>query len=214
MLKVDPPVTGEVVIVGLTELGEGLCVGGIDIGNGRSLRVIAPDRTPWDTSDGWAVGQRYKMTYLLIPNCKPPHVEDVLVLERELIARGRTNVEAAAALIRNWQGSLANCFDGCLCWEPTGAGYIAETNIPGVSTGFWRPSTDLKLDRFDSYWADGTAFNRPGPKRKLKYKGIAPAPEVIPANALVRLSLSRWWTSPHSGTHGCWLQLSGVFVSR
>jgi hypothetical protein len=203
--------TGEVLIVGLTQMSKGLCVGAVDMTNRQSLRLLQRERyEQWQPKDGWRIGHVFQIEYERLTPCDPPHVEDVFVLSRTWLKGRRADVRIAAGMIAHWRGRIDECFDGCLNWSSSGAGFVSRQRISSCSTGFWRPSLALRRDKFDCYWADGTAWNRAGPKRKLKYVGVGPAPEVIPANALVRLSLSRWWSPDGAAAEGCWLQLSGV----
>lgn len=204
--------TGEVLIVGVTNMNSGLCVGGVDLTNRQSLRLLRQDRYQhWQTKDGFRVGEVYLIDYRRLSPVEPPHVEDVQVVSRTWLKDRTADVRVAAGMVAHWRGGIDQCFDGCLVWSLGGTGFVTRKKIPRCSTGFWRPSMPLRIDRFGSYWADETAWNRPGRKRKVKYVGVAPAPEVIPANALVRLSLSRWWAPSDSESEGCWLQLSGLW---
>jgi hypothetical protein len=153
----------------------------------------------------------FRVTYQPMTPCAPPHVEDVQVVERTWLKCKTADVRVAAGMVPHWRGRIEQCFDGQLCWRPSGAGFAKRLHVPGCSTGFWRPSNSLHRDQFGRYWADGTAWNKSVPKRSLPYVGVAEAPSVIPANTLVRLSLSRWYKPPESPEEGCWLQLSGVF---
>ena len=120
-----------------------------------------------------------------------------------------------------WEGHPENLFDCTLRWTAGGAGSVSGDNVPGCSTGFWRPSADLVKDSFraprsdqppsESYWVGGRNFLLAGKKYKLKYVGLAPADDVIPARSLVRVSLARWWTKGQGEPEACWLQLSGWF---
>lgn len=99
-------------------------------------------------------------------------------------------------------------FDNHLVWIESGSGFIPVNNeLPMYSTCFWQ--TDRDLTMFRSYEKTRYRYYYREGNRCISYVGFQEAIEVIPANTLIRLSLTRKFN--FNGNNGFWLQLSGWY---
>lgn len=194
-----------VLIVAKTHAYGGFCVGGL-ANNGQSLRLMSkaggfqPANTPLQ------VGQVWDLNYHPAPATTPPHVENVWVQSGTLLPGGYTTLAAHLQQhVLVWAGGPPSLFGGTLVRIASGSAYVPRTNIPGQSTGYWQADQDLRFDGTKYYWYAGP------PAVKMAYKGVPPAPAVLPAGTLLRVSLSTWFQPPGL-PDGCWLQLSGWYV--
>ena len=104
---------------------------------------------------------------------------------------------------RLYAGPLNGTFDGCL----QSRNYATRDCVPGFSTQFWIP--DKALYHVVSFGKDYYAYQG----FKIKYVGFLPAVSIIPAGAIVRLSLASWFDG--NGTwpeERCYLQISGWYL--
>jgi ATP-dependent DNA helicase RecQ len=204
-----------VLIVSKTRQGNGACVGGITR-EGQSVRLISPEAETHDRVNmEYTVGDVWEMEATPAAKTIPPHVENVIVRSKRKV---KTLDDPIAFIERNMPpaiGPISLLYNGLLQTTTTNALYIAErTGIPSYSTTFWRP--DRPLQRMDGngkrvrycYPADD------GP-RTLVFVGFQEPVLVIPAGALVRVSLAHWWrpTDDEEGELRCYAQLSGWFIS-
>lgn len=207
------PISGDILIVGLTKMGDLVCVGGIDLTHQRPVRLIPPDGRPgWPQPVPFEMLGTYRVSYTPAAAPRKPHLEDAFVTGAPVRQAASIPLTEAIRCCKLWEGHPENLFDCTLRWTDKGSGRVFADNVPDCSTGFWRPSVDLVKDSFESYWVGGRGFMLAGKMYKLKYVGLAPIDEIIPASSLVRVSLARWWTREGSGEpEACWLQLSGWF---
>ena len=202
-----------VLVVARTRMGaDRVCVGGIDVATGTSLRLLGSDG--WNLPEGHPIrpGEIWDLEYASRPVVEPPHIEDVIVSRGrrlDLVERMRP---AILDLVEPWRGSVRDIFDGRLVATDGGSGYITrEPPLPTRSTGFWVATAKLPRRRFD----DATRYALPGggPIRSVKYVGMPDPVESIPRGALVRFSLARWAEFPPGvEDERCYLQLSGWYA--
>lgn len=83
--------------------------------------------------------------------------------------------------------------------------YVNHNNTPQYSTEFWIPDRDLTLSNI---WDKNYYFYD---KIRVKYVGVEPPIDRIPAGTIIRLSLASWWDDG-SGEEKCYLQLSGCYI--
>lgn len=194
-----------VLIVSRTQTRQGHCIGGMQRDDGRAVR-LCPDELihglPADTP--YHVGDVWDMDLETPRRVQPPHVEDVIVRSARRVASQTGLGRYLAARVEPWRGGPEATFDGKLRFTPSGRGYVAQATAVTGSVGFWVPDTDLVLEG-NAYRCDGGE-----PHRAVRYVGVSPAAPVIPARALVRVSLSRAF-APDAGPRGYWLQLSGWY---
>ncbi|HEU0038148.1 MAG TPA: DNA helicase RecQ [Verrucomicrobiae bacterium] len=202
-----------VLIVAKTRRGGGACVGGLTQ-DGRSVRLVAADAEINEHAGlEYHVGEVWEIESAPDPHFVPPHVENTIVRA----ARRLKRVEDIEQIIHRFMppasGGPEKLFDGRLQALPSGALYIAErTGLPSRSTMFWVSDQPLQRDvegkriRY-RYPGDGGG-------RTLTFVGFQEPVEIIPAGALLRVSLAHWWRPPDRPDEElrCHAQLSGWFL--
>ena len=196
-----------VAIVSKTKMQTDRCVGGIDIDNNRSLRLLRDGGLNQPTNTEFEVGQLWNIEYLQRQNLTPPHIEDVIVGAKQLLM----NSINLRQVIHNsempiWQADPSNLFGGLIRFTGNGSGYISHRiGLPDQSTGFWISDRDLDFDNDKYYYA---------PNRRLAFVGVTEPLERIPRNTLIRVSLARWWRPENdpSFEERCYVQLSGWYL--
>jgi ATP-dependent DNA helicase RecQ len=200
-----------VLIVARTRYRGGACVGGIDLERGRNLRLTDPD-VPGSPTPAYRIGDLWDLEYDLPGDLLPPHLEDVIAYGGTRRGRLPELREFLVEREQPWEGPPERLFEGLLQPTGTGSGYIsAGTGVPECSVGFWLPDQPLRR------LVEGTTvrYRYPGPYgvRSLTYVGFEPTVPELPAGALLRVSLARWWKNPDApGQEArCYLQLSGWY---
>ncbi|NJN81915.1 MAG: hypothetical protein HC802_06265 [Caldilineaceae bacterium] len=202
----------DVWIVAKTRRGTRACIGAITA-DGQSVRLVAANQEidPRAGMD-YAVGQTWDVDIRPDRTVQPPHVENVFVFSK----KRRPNFNDIEQIIERHMpprcGGPEQLFDGLCQTTNAGALFLAErTGIPGYSTMFWRPDQPLPLDRT----GQRLRYRYPlsGGGCTLTYVGFQEPLPVIPAGALLRVSLSHWWRPPEmpNGELRCYAQLSGWF---
>ena len=211
----------KVLIVAKTRAHEGLwCVGALALSSNRNLRLLTrlgshqPQDTPLE------IGQIWAMNWLRVTNFQPPHVEDVRVLEQKFVGLQTNLRETLLQRVQPWFGAPERLFDGCIVLRGTAAYICKSTGLPTRSTGFWLPDQPLVFYsiRQRPYYVlpyhTLSGLVRTQYTLRIAYVGGAkPVPE-IPADALVRLSLARWWKLFENEEKKCYLQLSGWYLNE
>lgn len=208
-------VSSNVIVVSRTRKSPGkVCIGGFDLNNERSIRLLTsagyqqPDTCELD------VGQMIKATFTPARETTAPHTEDVRLVSYELLA---DDLEVAQFL-GNFpvvSGSIANTFGGCLSREGSGSLSIRESAIPHHSVCFWKIDQPLFLDEGyrERYGKLKYTYGRYEHRVSMPFVGFQEALGVIPRGTLVRLSLARWW-KPSDAAYAdrrCQLQISGWY---
>jgi hypothetical protein len=210
-----------VLIVSKTHMSSGVCVGGLTRDTNRNIRLIPIGRLNQPNDTKFDVGQVWDIDFYNSPHVTPPHIEDVIVTREQYVAQVSNIRDILLQRIQPWRGGAEKLFDGCLTikqWR----GYISEySKVPNGSVGFWIPDKPLVLayspiNSKPHYRIDFEVEEEPHVYRKGKlsipYVGFAdPIPE-IPAQALVRVSLPRWWNGEGRHEPRCYLQLSGWYL--
>ena len=203
----------EVLIVAKTNMSnETYCVGGIQLDNLRSLRLVPssqnshPKDTPLDVGQVWDLTLQEMSAEEIIA----PHVEDIRVIRGSML---RTmSLDQMKVFVLEEIGAPIihprDLFFGRLQFKQSEKKRITpDGGIPLKSTGFWRLDGDLILQEVDKK-ARYVCFDHS--RRKvtldLPFVGEQALVDVVPAGTLLRLSLSRWFNE------GFWLQLSGWFM--
>lgn len=205
----------KVVIVAKTRQGSGACIGGITF-DGRSVRLIAADV---DTNEQfnveYSIGDVWDVTYRRAGNIVPPHVENIVVQHKRLLAPLANLMAFIERHMPPRKGGVEILYEGLTRATPRGGLYISErTGIPSCSTMFWRPDQPLILD--DGAKRLRYRYPTPGGGRTLTFVGFQePIPE-IPAGTLLRVSLAHWWRPPDRPDRElrCYVQLSGWFINE
>jgi hypothetical protein len=203
----------QVIIVSKTQMSNTSCVGALAT-NGRFLRLLNENgyNQPIDTD--FTVRQVWEIEFQEKENRRPPHIEDVLVISKNLEGMIKDEFSMLQMVERFnapiWRGSPDVLFDCKLNWTDNGSGYISENGeIPEHSVGFWIP--DRKLTKKIFY--EKIRYNYPTINgwRSLPYVGYAESVNLIQAGTLIRVSLARWWDRNGETENRCSLQLSGWY---
>jgi len=197
-----------VLIVAKTRVGGAVCVGALDA-HGSSLRLYEPNWSFPPSNSPYQVGQLWDMSLVSRPTTQPPHVEDVAVTKAKHVGQVPNLTAHLRQRITPWTGGVAALFEGKLGFTSNGRGYVEEPNLPSRSTWFWTPDRELQRATIG-----GKVYYRSG-GQEISYVGVDQPIATIPANALVRVSLARWWRPPDADPSfpvRCYLQLSGWYL--
>ncbi len=203
----------KVLIVAKTRQGNGACVGGITL-DGQSVRLIP---AYGDVHEGanreYNVGEVWEIHGEPLADVTPPHVEDVMVRSNRRLGPMSKPEHFIERHMPPLHGGAEQLYEGLVQKAPGGALYIAErSGVPPYSTMFWRP--DQPLTRVDDNKRLRYHYPTPAGGCTLVFVGFQEPLEVIPAGALVRVSLSRWYRPSDRPTDElrCYVQLSGYFL--
>lgn len=202
-----------VLIVGKTKMGaNSVCVGGWDLDNNTSLRLLTADGRNHTRNTPYHIGDVWDLTYRIKPQLIPPHNEDVIVTSARLIGPQANLTATLLAITDPYEGRIEGLFQGFLQFPGPGrTGFLTRpTGVPTFSTQFW--ISDSRFVR-DDYGAK-IRYRYEGPTyRNITYKGVEDDPRVIiPQGALVRFSLARWHPFDNDPELKCYLQLSGWYI--
>lgn len=202
-----------VLILSKTKMNHNqVCIGGLTL-NGRYVRLIDEHGNNQPENTDLAPRQVWEIEFVERQNNIPPHVEDVIVLNR--IKKGILKEDITIRdfidkrEIPIWREHPDNLFDSLIQWTPSGSGYIDRTGgVPNHSVGFWISDKDLRKNEYQ-----GIRYQYPTSIgwRSIKYKGTEEPVDLIPAGTLIRVSLARWHAFNEGEELKCWLQISGWY---
>lgn len=202
-----------ILIVAKTRMNPGVCIGGLDIDNNLSVRLLPKFGHNHDNNTPYEVGQIWEMEISPVENTIPPHVEDVRIQQSRLIGQERHLAQFLQKQIHPWRGGFESLFDRRVRFTGNGNGYISAWNgVPDQSTGYWIPNIDLTYS-FESNKVKYCYSGRGGIKR-ISFVGFQESLEEICAGTLLRVSLARWWRPDDAQDtleERCYLQLSGWY---
>lgn len=202
----------KVLIVAKTHMVGQFCVGGLAQDTNQNVRLMRPDGTNQLVSAGYDVGQVWDIDFTPSGTVDPPHVEDVVVHQATLLGTVRDPKQKLLSRVEIWHGGPMHIFGGKLFRTDNGSYYVCrDGGIPGQSVGFWQPGEPL----FGYQNEKGrTRYRLKSHQMQLSYVGTAEPIEVIPPDALLRVSLARWWRPSDNpdAEERCYLQLSGWFL--
>ena len=199
-----------VLVVARTRMyGDRVCVGGIEMDTGRSLRLMGSDGRNLSEEHPVRPGEVWELVYEEPRRgIKAPHVEDVIV------SRGHKERDAnelkteILSLWTPWECPLDEIFDGTLDTTESGTAFVPESGpVPNASTGFWLAQRSASFDAEYHRYRFGSA----GRIRSAKYVGMEEAAQLIRPGSVVRFSLARWWKFDPDEEERCFLQLSAVY---
>ncbi len=203
----------KVLIVAKTRQGGGACIGGITF-EGRSVRLIAAD-AQFNEHAGleYNVGEVWEVEGAAPAQLIPPHVENIVVQRKRRLGPMNSPERFIERHMPPRAGGPETLYEGLAQAAPGGALYIAErSGVPPYSTLFWRP--DQPLTRIEESKRLRYRYPTSDGGRTLTFVSFQEPIEVIPAGALVRVSLSHWWRPddrPNDELR-CHVQLSGYFL--
>lgn len=216
-----PPVKSyedRVLIVAKTHMINGVCVSGLTRETNRSIRLLTAHCSHQPADTPYEIGQVWELEYRLIHNIRPPHVEDVQVINARYIAQQPDLCATLLRRVRPWRGDPSQLYDGRLVISNTSACITRSGGIPTCSTGYWLPDRPLMLIHIDNrayYEVDcerGQQNKQRSGRLRIRYVGFAEPLAEIPAQTLVRVSLARWWRPTDDSAERCYLQLSGWYL--
>ncbi len=200
------------VVVAKTRMRNNICVGAVDVENGRSIRLVPrerPEYHSWRSFDA-PIGAVVALRCARPEWVEPPHVEDALVDQLKTVDR----IDDLSEWIRNhcdvWTGDRSCMFGGAIRFTSRGKAFVQRGDpLPSGSVGFWELPADMAIqggkEKARYVMGDRSPVDVP-------YVGLNEPIPVIPAGTLLRVSLSRWWRPDDASMpESCWLQLSGFF---
>lgn len=207
----------EVLIVSKTHMSQNACVEGLVLLNNRYVRLLNHGNYNQPTDTDFEVGDIWDLTFTNRAVLHPPHIEDVIVSAKTFLRRvDNISYFISQRNIVDWNGHINNVFGGLLHWTNSGSGYIPlGGHLPDKSVGFWVADHDLIRVTFDSK----TRFRYPNGKdyRNISYVGYQNTIATIPAETILRVSLSRIFPPENStiqAPRGYYLQLSGRYQNN
>jgi hypothetical protein len=204
-----------ILIVSKTRMTPYVCVGALAREPVLPLRLHSAQGGKLAPDCGYEVGQVWEIEFERMHTRTAPHVEDVRVLS-VAHQRALTPAETRAAILRTitpTRGDARQLFGQAL-HLPAGrahSAYIGKTRVPAFSTEFWeadRPLTyspNTTAHPYYHYEGEGVDF-------KVKFVGFQSPLRVIPAGALLRMSLADWFDQDRQTEPRCYLQLSGWWL--
>lgn len=206
-----------VLIVGKTRKWDKICVGGINIDNAQSIRLLTADGDDHPTNTPYELGDMWDMK-LKEPNrnqIKKPHIENTLVLQADRLKTYSLGAvrEYIIKVIGAPLVEPKRLFDGLLRFTDNRKWYVSpKDGLPGYSTGFWRLQNALRL-----FWVTQNRERKPrfiyvdqdggNPTFDVPYVGYQAPLEVISSDTVLRFSLAQPFANDRN--RRCYLQLSG-----
>jgi hypothetical protein len=207
----------QVIIVSKTRIGDGFCIGGIDMDSGESYRLTHKTRQA-DSYRSWPaylcvfnIGQVWEGHINPSASHEPPHNEDQIFSEYTLLREASVVDTIRTLSITTYRGHLSKTYEGGLIIGSNGNAYLpAISNLPNYSTCFWiadwslEKQEHLNNDKIQIRYKYDEIYN-------IKYVGDSLAVDHIPAGSLLRLSLARKFRPTGSTDDRYYLQISGWF---
>ncbi len=206
----------KVLVVSRTKMGGGRCIGGLNLDDGASVRLLNRNGGCHSTSSPYQIGEIWELATAPVAELVAPHVEDVIVKGAKRISQmsgtqlTRTILDRISDGLLLWEGGPSALFDRCVRFTGKGNGYISARKIPSRSTGFWVPDKELDLSKQSNHYV----YDLRDTNHAFAYVGEAPPTKAIAAGRLVRMSLARWWRPDDlpDMEERCYVQLSGWYA--
>lgn len=203
--------------------GDCVCVGGVDIDNHRSVRLLdASGHHEYANLCPYQIWDIWDIDYHMSHKRPSPHTEDANVTRRDKIRTANPSdlpVERLASFLERsgipiFRGSLFKVFEGKLKRTDYDKLFISKEDVPAYSTCFWvndRRLIGYNNERGRRQYRYNDMSNMYG--YTISYVGAAEPPSNIEAGSLIRLSLAHWWSPDDSNDEErCYLQLSGCLI--
>ena len=191
------------------------CVGGMVVSNSRSVRLLINGGYNQPADTDFEVGDIWDIKFSNRTNLHPPHVEDVIVSSKSFVHRVNDLDDFLEQRnLIDWEGHINNLYGGLLHWTNSGSAYIpSDGELPEQSVGFWKSNRALVKSVFN----DKTRYSYPNGRdyRHITYVGFQDSINSIPAETIIRVSLSRIFPPDGSTINvpkGYYLQLSGWYI--
>ena len=205
----------KVLIVAKTRMAKGACIGGITQ-DGESVRLIPADIDVHERAgQEYEVGDLWEIESTPASDITPPHVENIIVHKKRRLPPLRDPIAIIEKYMPPKVGGPAELYEGLTQSTANGSLYISESGgLPPYSTIFWRTDRPLVLDttgkrvRYRYSTEDGGYT--------LTFVGFQEPIRIIPAGALLRVSLAHLWRPKDDSTteYRCYVQLSGWFLEE
>jgi hypothetical protein len=203
-----------VLIVAKTRMNSGFCVSGLVRSSNANIRLKPEGHLNHAEDTPFEVGQVWDLEYHRPEWTHPPHVEDVIVTNQRYVTQVHNMRETLLSRIKPWHGGPQALYDGMLTLDNKKCFVSAIFGpIPPCSTGYWLPDRPLLLNRSDPQRLYYEYYDQDMSRCicSIKFVGLVDALPQIPAETLVRVSLSRWWKHNAAHEERCYLQLSGWY---
>lgn len=185
-----------VLIVAKTHMKSGACISGLVRSSNRSIRLIPQGRLNQSTDTDFDVGQIWDIEFQEATEVDPPHVEDVIVINKHYVGRVASVRETLMQRIQPWRGGPECLFDNMITIGQKNC-YISRSGpIPNCSTGYWLPDRQLILNqengkpRYLIEYKDKVGNSNASRTLSIPFVGFVSSIEKIPPETLVRVSLA------------------------
>ena len=205
----------KVLIVAKTRMGKDACIGGITQ-DGKSVRLISANNDGHDSAGReYEVGDLWEVESTPAQDITPPHVENIIVHKKQRLPPLRDPIAIIEKYMPPKVGGPAELYEGLTQSTANGSLYISESGgFPPYSTTFWRTDQPLVLDTTSKriryrYSTEDGGYT-------LTFVGFQEPIRIIPAGALLRVSLAHLWRPKDDSTteYRCYVQLSGWFLEE
>lgn len=205
-----------VLIVGKTNMGGQLCLGGILLDTRRSVRLLPSRGIGHQPDKPIHLGEVWDMELREVPESEisAPHTEDVRTIRGRRIRRFSDAVllETLHDCVSAQTVHPTELFDSHIRFTKGARGYVSpDDGLPPYSTGFWRfrlPLLKVAADDATRFWVfddNGTML------LDVKYVGLEEeVPDMLAPGTMLRFSLAHSFAD--DPRKRCYLQLSGWFV--
>lgn len=207
-----------VLIVAKTHMGkDSACVGGLNLENNKSLRLLTRNGSNQPADTPFDVGQIWELEYYYPSKITHPHIEDVVIIRAKYLDKSSDLLNTLLQSVPIWQGDTAELFDHLLIFD-NGRAYIDTTKpMPNCSTGYWQPDHSLILMSGEKLFYQSkhfVTFNNHNyhVTTRIPYVGFAEPLTEIPASTLMRVSLARASNKQENLKNRCYLQISGWYM--
>ena len=186
----------KVLIVGKTKMGSQLCLGGILLDSGRTVRLLPSRGLGHPPDKPIYLGEVWNMELREVPASEitVPHTEDIRTIRGRRLRRysGAELLEVLYDCVCIETVHPAELFDSRIRFSNSARGFVSpKDGLPQYSTGFWRfrlPLLKVSADDVTRYWAfdeDGTML------LDVKYVGLEnEAPDLLEPGTVLRFSLA------------------------
>ncbi|WP_395147323.1 hypothetical protein ACF3N0_01615 [Moraxella atlantae] len=210
----------KVLILARTKMSaDKICVGAYDLDENRYVRLLDTGAKPLSQSACYKLGEVYEIKYQnrYQNQLTPPHMEDIVVYEYELIERiPADKLFEFVNQIAIDANHISELFQSSLSWLH-GYGFITKNQVPNHSVCIARLKHDLRC--VTEYYNNKKSvyFELLNSDRmyKIKYVGEIKLRDnfTLHKGYPIRFSLARWWDKG-DGVERCHLQLSCFYLKK
>lgn len=199
----------KVLVVCKTRMNQRLCLGGLTLDDRQKIRLLTANGQNQPTDTLFQVGEVWECLLDPVRDAQKPQTEDTRVLRQR---RLRDPKAFLLEILKQVPTGWLELFEGTLQLSPSGSSFVCErTSLPSYAHEFWRPELPLRpqTDRGRVYYVVEGARSRV----RMRYSGLATAPNFIPPGSLLHLSLARPWKPPDARMEvRCYLLISAIYL--